>query len=147
MRINKDFLGCFGKLPKRKKTIGVVIHHTCTTSPARTRSTLKSKGYSTHFEIDKDGTVYQYADLDRKCCHCGSNNHQMVGVDITHAKDAPWPEAQLRAANELFKWLSAQLDIPRICYEELPPGFYFHRAIGDTVCPQDFPKNVVYGEF
>lgn len=139
MKINKEYLGCFGKLPKRKRTELVVIHHTCTSSPDMTRKALKSKGCSTHFEVTRDGVVYQYAELDRRCSHCGSLNCASVGVDLTHPKDADWPEAQVKAAHELFRYLAAQLNLPLTCFERVTPGFYFHRAIGDTVCPQNFP--------
>ena len=139
MEINKEFLGCFGKLPKRKRTELIVIHHTCTSTPARTRAALKKEGCSTHFEVDRDGTIYQYADLDRRCSHCGSLNCASVGIDITHAKDDGWTDAQIKSAKELFEYLSKKLNIPLEYYEKVTPGFYFHRAIGDTVCPQDFP--------
>ena len=146
MEFNRKYIGCFGRLPRRTTTTGVVIHHTATASPAATRRALKSKGCSTHFEIDRDGTVYQYAELDRRCSHCGSSNFQFVGVDITHPKDGEWTKEQLQSADELFEYLSVKLGIPRVCYAQLPPGFYYHRAIGETVCPQNFPEEVVTGK-
>ena len=146
MRINRDYIGCFGKLKKGNKKNCVVIHHTVTRSPSATRRALKAKGCSTHFEIDTDGTIYQYAELDEICAHCGSNNFQSIGVDLTHMTDKPFPEAQLQAAHELFTYLAAKLDLPLVCYESLPRGFYFHRAIGQTVCPNNLPLSVVEGE-
>ena len=149
MLIDKTYLGCFEdpdkgiRLPKRHKTRGVCIHHTCTAAPKRTRAVLKKKGYSTHFEIDRDGRIYQYAALDRKCCHCGSCNFQFVGVDLTHLADAKFPIVQLRALRALCEWLAARLGVPPVIVAELPPGFYFHRAVGDTVCPQDVPEDLL----
>lgn len=146
MRFNDDYMGCFGKLPERKKTQWIVIHHTCTATPRKTRSALKAKGYSTHFEIDRDGTIYRYAKLDRKCSHCCGANHKAVGVDLTHPAGADWPQAQLDAARELFEWLSAKLGIPLRLYEAFPAGFIYHRAISDTVCPQNFPGPSVFDD-
>ena len=147
IRFCDDYLGCFGNLPKRSKTAGVVIHHTCTASPRKTRESLKKKGCSTHFEIDRDGTIYRYAKLDRKCSHVSGQNFQFVGVDLTHPKDADWPQVQLDAARELFEYLADKLNIPLMLFEELPPGFYYHRALGETVCPQNFPGcDVFYSE-
>ena len=146
MRINRDYIGCFGKLKKGNKQRIVVIHHTVTRSPSATRRALKAKGCSTHFEIDTDGTIFQYAELDEITAHCGSNNFQSIGVDLTHMTDKPFPDEQLQAAHELFVWLAAKLDLPLVCYESLPRGFYFHRAIGQTVCPNNLPLSVVEGE-
>lgn len=137
IEIDKTYLDCFGSLPRRKTTRGVVIHHTCTRNAEATRCVLNAKGYSTHFEVTQDGHVYQYAPIDRKCIQCGSNNHQTVSVDLTHQKDAPWPEAQIEAAKELFRWLAEELNLPLVLYKAMAPGFYFHCAIGDTACPQN----------
>lgn len=142
MRINRDYLGCFGKLKRGNKQNFVVIHHTVTRSPSATRRALKAKGCSTHFEIDLDGIIYQYAELDEITFHCGSNNFQSIGVDITHMTDKPFPDVQLEAAHELFVYLAAKLDLPLVCYDSLPRGFYFHRAIGQTVCPGNLDMSI-----
>jgi len=139
MDIDKTYLHCFGNLSRRRATRGVVIHHTCTRNAEATRRVLKEKGYSTHFEVTQDGHIYQYAPLDRKCIQCGSNNHQTVSVDLTHVAGAAWPDAQIAAAKELLRWLSDELNLPLVLYKSMAPGFYFHRAIGDTACPQDPP--------
>lgn len=144
--INTEYKGCFNGLRARPQTRWIVIHHTCTATPAQTRKELKRKGYSTHFEVDRDGTIYQYADLDRMCSHCGSGNFQSIGVDLTHLKDADWPQVQLDAAERLFRWLSDELGIPWTLYAEMPSGFVYHRAISNTVCPQNFPGEEVFGD-
>lgn len=143
-RIDTTYMDCFGDLPRRKATHGVVIHHTCTATPRKTRSTLKAKGYSTHFEVDRDGHIYQYAKLDRQCTHCSGANWHCVAVDLTHPAGADWPTAQLDAASELFHWLSTELGIPWRLYEDFPRGFWYHRALCNTVCPQNFPGDLLF---
>ncbi len=147
LSINRDYLGCFGLLPKRAKTRAVVIHHTCTTSPAKTREVLRKKGCSTHFEVDKDGTIYQYADLDRRCAHASAYNNRSIGVDITHAAGAEFPRVQLLAARKLLDWLACEFRLPRVVFVDTPCGFYFHRAVSDTECPQNFPADIFGSEY
>ena len=144
LNIDKSYLGYFGKLKSLKNPTAIVIHHTCTTSPSRTRSTLKKSGYSTHFEIDKDGTVYQYAELTDQCSHCGSANCHCIGIDITHMKDAKFTDAQIESCKKLVEWLCARLDIPQVVHTELS-GIYPHKALACTACPQDFPMEELNG--
>lgn len=138
-QIDRTHFGVFGRLKRRAQTLGVVVHHTCTATPERTRKALLAQGYSTHFEIDRDGHIYQYAELDRKCNHCGGNNHRYIGVDLTHPAGAPWPAAQIDAARVLFRWLAAKYDLPWVYYDDPPSGFRSHRSACVTECPQDFP--------
>lgn len=145
LNIDKTYLGFFGKLKSLKNPTAIVIHHTCTSSPAKTRSTLKKQGYSTHFEVDKDGTVYQYANLNELCAHCGSANSHCIGIDVTHLKDAKFTDAQIQSCKKLVEWLCVQLDIPQVVHENLS-GIYPHRALAATVCPQNFPMEELNGE-
>ena len=143
MQINRDYIGYFGKLKKGNKSNIVVIHHTVTTSPKQTRKALKSKNCSTHFEVDKDGTIYQYAELNEITQHCGSNNFQSIGIDVTHMTGAEFPDVQMKALHDLCDFLSHKLDIPFRCFEDMPKGFYFHRAIGSTACPDNLSKDAI----
>lgn len=141
MEINRDFYGCFGKLKHRSNPTAIVIHHTCTSSHKRTRQSLKSKGYSTHFEVEKDGTIYQYADPGKDmCCHCGSSNFTTIGIDVTHVENAEWPEEQIKSVSWLVNMLCIRYAIPQKVHEELS-GIYPHKALGQTACPQDFPMD------
>ena len=137
--INLDYLGCFGELPKRKAApTAIVIHHTCTTSPRKTRKALQGKGCSTHFEVDQTGQIFQYADVMKVCSHCGSANVHTIGIDVTHPSGAEFPSVQIQAVRELVEWLCEELGIPQEVHETLS-GIYPHRALGSTVCPQTFP--------
>ncbi len=140
--INLEFFDCFGKLPRRSKPpTAIVIHHTATASPKRTRSALKSKGCSTHFEVSQDGTIYQYADVGRICSHCGAPNVHTVGIDVTHVTDTAFPEAQVQAVRELVAWLCESLGIPQEVHETLS-GIWPHRALGNTVCPGNLDMSI-----
>ena len=140
--INLDYLGCFGSLPKRSTpATAIVIHHTCTSSPKRTRDVLIKKKCSTHFEVGGDGTVYQYADINRIASHCGSANCRTVGIDVTHLEGRDFNIVQLRAVKELVEWLCSELNIPLEVHEQLS-GIYPHRALGNTKCPDNFPMEI-----
>lgn len=143
LKINTQYLGCFDtkdkKLSKRHHNPNaIVIHHTCTRNPEKTRSALIKKGYSTHFEVDVDGTVYQYADEMRVACHCGSANIHTIGIDVTHMENAPFPQVQVDAVKELVSSLCAKWGIPQIVHTQLE-GIYPHKAVGNTDCPNGFP--------
>lgn len=143
MQIDKSYIGCFNtdekKLAKRShKPTAIVIHHTCTASPKKTRSALKAKGYSTHFEVDTDGHVYQYADIMEVACHCGSANVHAIGIDVTHMHKAAFPQKQVDAVKELVSMLCIEYDIPQVVHLVLE-GIWPHLALGNTVCPDGFP--------
>lgn len=136
-----DYMGCFKPLKKRSsKPTAIVIHHTCTRTPAATRHGLKKKGYSTHFEVDTNGMIYQYAYVMERCVHCGSANAYTIGIDVTHQKDAPFPIKQVTAVRSLVSWLCLLYGIPQDVHKSLS-GIYPHKALASTECPQDFPMD------
>lgn len=133
--INKKYYGCFDPLPKRPyKPTAIVIHHTCTKSPERTQKALKEKNYSTHFEVDKDGTIYQYADVNLTASHCCGVNSHVIGIDLTHLKDKPFPQVQVDAAKELVSYLCREYGILQVVHTTLE-GIWPHCALGNTICP------------
>jgi hypothetical protein len=147
MQIDKSYIGCFNtdekKLAKRShKPTAIVIHHTCTASPKKTRSALKAKGYSPHFEVDVDGHVYQYADIMEVACHCGSANVHAIGIDVTHMHKAAFPQRQVDAVKELVSMLCVEYDIPQVVHLVLE-GIWPHLALGNTVCPDRFPMEAL----
>lgn len=139
MEINRKYIGCFGKLKKfAHDPTAIVIHHTATISPARTRETLKKKGYSTHFEVSPDGEIYQYAEIWEQCSHVGSANSHCIGVDVTHMTGKSFPAAQIAAVRWLCVYLCTLADIPQEVRRQLR-GIYPHSALGCTSCPDGFP--------
>lgn len=139
--IDKTHLGCFGH-SKQIHPTAIVIHHTCTRSPESTRRELQKHNYSTHFEVDRDGSIYQYVKADRMAFHCGSANCHAIGIDVTHPKDAEWPEVQVEAVKWLVSRLCEELNISHEVHTELS-GVYPHKALGNTACPQDFPMEMI----
>ena len=141
--IDKTYLGIFHlkkKFAKGEPT-AIIVHHTCTKSPEATRRALASKGCSTHFEIDKDGHIYQYCGLSYIASHCGSANCHAIGIDLTHMQGAAFPQVQLDAAKALVTWLCGELHIPQVVHETLS-GIYPHRAVGNTACPGNLDMDI-----
>lgn len=143
MIINKDYMGYFGKTKHVITPRIIVIHHTDTKSPKRTREALKKKNCSTHFEVDVDGTIYQYRECNLATSQCGSNNFQSIGIDVTHLEGAEFPAIQLDAVRELVEYLCLAYNIKHEVHYELASGIYPHRAIGRTKCPDNFPLEVL----
>ncbi len=68
----------------------LVVHFTAGENPAKTvYNTLVSRGLSVHFHIGSDGTITQYADLDRRCAHASAVNAYSIGVEMTNKGLAP----------------------------------------------------------
>lgn len=149
-------------LDSRKRTEPIrciVVHHTATKSPEQTVSALRRQGFSTHYEIDQRGVIYQYLGHDRVAFHAGTRNGISIGIDLTHVTGADFPVVQIRALGALLKQLCAAHDIPltaappkaqyyewrkgsnsksQVHYLPLPVdafGIYRHSNCGPTRCP------------
>lgn len=141
----------------------IVLHHSSTSTREGTVRALKSSGYSTNFEVDADGTVYQYLDpATHEAFHSGRANKYSIGIDVTHKSGAPWPPAQVQATRKLVLYLMRKFDIKRVlapercgrwagaeerCLRDMSAedvvdkgyGLVRHRNIVATACPEDFP--------
>lgn len=140
--IDKTYLGCFGACKRKIKPTAIVIHHSVTKSPKKTREVLAGKNCSTHFEVDVDGHVYQYREENYMCSHCGSSNVHTIGIDVTHLEGAQFPAVQINALKNLLLYLTSKWGIPYIVNDTLA-GIYTHRALGDTKCPDNLPINLL----
>ena len=65
----------------------VVLHSDITLDSASCFRVLKARGYSTHFMIDWDGTIYQGTDVIRKAIHAACQditdvNNRSIGIDL-----------------------------------------------------------------
>ncbi|NOZ00823.1 MAG: N-acetylmuramoyl-L-alanine amidase, partial [Deltaproteobacteria bacterium] len=65
----------------------VVLHHDGAHSSRGCYATLLNRGFSTHFMIDRDGTVYQAADVADRTLHAGGVNTDSVGIDLNNPAD------------------------------------------------------------
>jgi hypothetical protein len=75
----------FSSLGKRTETRGVVLHHTGGRRGVEgVFQTLQGKGYSVHFVIEADGTIWQLADAALRCAHAGTANGFTVGVEVVN---------------------------------------------------------------
>ena len=65
----------------------VVIHSDITYTSRSCFNVLKARGFSTHFMIDWDGTIYQSTDASKKAIHAASDyikgvNNRSIGIDM-----------------------------------------------------------------
>ena len=99
----------------RTNIFGVCIHHTDTTTADKARKVLKSKNYSTHFIIDKNGDTTVEWPLDKRAAACVGFNKWMWQVDVVgqlHLKE-PTKE-QLLALENLLVLLACGRNVETI---------------------------------
>lgn len=113
---------------KRTKTDLIVLHWTGGTGDhVRVRKTLKARGLSVHFVIDRDGTSWRMAKEETVCAHAKGVNTRSVGIEIV-GKDGGFSQAQMIAVTDLCKELCGRFALPRQTPRErlgmaLPAGF------------------------
>lgn len=75
----------FAGLAKRESTRAVVLHWTGGRrgGPAVFR-TLQTRGLSVQFNIDPDGTIWQFCDASMRCSHATGANSWSIGVEMTN---------------------------------------------------------------
>ncbi len=95
----------------------IVLHITEGGSAASAIATFKASvaphRVSSHFVIDRDGTVYQLVDLNYTAWHASQANSRSVGIE--HAATTtgkPATEEQYKASAKLVAWLCDHLGIP-----------------------------------
>ncbi len=135
----------------------IVIHHAMCASPACTYGTLKKRGLSTHYEVDKDGSIIEYVDPMEVAFHSrGKNvNAKSIGIDIT-GKGGETTAAQRKSLQALVTRLCQAFSIPQIVAPDgvkfkdgageiinLGIGIVRHRNVRNTACPGDFPMNIL----
>jgi len=109
----ENFVKTYGDLnPNNVKT--VVSHHTGgTLRSAMNTAKYDAKGYGAHFYIDKDGTIYQGADLSKQTAHIldsstikGLTNANSIGVEIVGKNNNDINETQQKAFVRLAEYLA-----------------------------------------
>jgi N-acetyl-anhydromuramyl-L-alanine amidase AmpD len=87
VRATRDFK--FQALGRRAETRAVVLHWTGgRRGAAGVFETLRERGLSVHFVVEADGTVWQFADCDRRCSHAGPANGWSIGIEIVNPAGA-----------------------------------------------------------
>lgn len=147
----------FRSSERTKPIKGVVIHHTAGNTPSATFATLKySKSpKSTNYEVDKDGTIYEYIPADRVSWATGGGaNEHTIGIDLTHLSGAKWPPAQIDAVRRLVQALAKKYNFGLVVAPDKGPmrwpewqkeggGYtlFRHRNFVNTGCPENFPMD------
>lgn len=159
----RDLLRIFrvpNKLGFEKRTkpiLGIVIHHTHTGSAASTVSVLEQRGFSTNYEVDQDGVVYEYADpeLYEAQATGGGANATTIGIDLTHIGTKEFPQAQIDATKALLTHLAQRFNIklklapdegPHLWKDWVATGqnytLFRHRNFAKTSCPANAPMEL-----
>lgn len=124
----------------------IVIHHTMTHSLFLTWSYFNKPrlnkerveiiqggevNVSTHFLVDRDGTIYQLMPETWMARHCIGLNHVAIGIENIGDLDAfPLTDAQLKANVALIRYLAHKYSITHVIghyeAEKLVEHAYFH---------------------
>lgn len=68
----------------RRAIRSIVLHHDGSSSSQGCYRTLLGRGYSTHFLIDRNGHLYQAADVADKTIHATILNEPGIGIDLNN---------------------------------------------------------------
>ena len=131
----------------------VIVHHSDTKTRAGMVRALNAPGRtaSTHYSIDKDGSVHCHADpLGLVTWHCPGANVHGIGVDVIHKHGEAFTEAQTVATGALLRWLCKVHGLPQVAAVGRFPagkkqlgsqawGVAGHGQIQATLCPDGFP--------
>lgn len=101
--------------PERTNVFGLCIHHTDTDDINAARRALARQGFSTHFLIDKDGTIYKEMPLADRAAACVGFNRWMLQLDVVgrlHLNE-PTPE-QMTTLRTTIQELACGRTIERI---------------------------------
>lgn len=63
----------------------IVIHWDAALSSQSCFDILKKRGYSSHFSIDNDGTIYQLLNTSHIAYHVKETNDNAIGIDVSNA--------------------------------------------------------------
>jgi N-acetyl-anhydromuramyl-L-alanine amidase AmpD len=117
----------------------IVLHYTGGGSAAATRSyfdnpTIEAQraqlaragkvNVSSHFVVDRDGTIYQLQPMTRFARHCIGLNHVAIGIENA-GDEAKFPltDAQVEANVALIRWITTQHRITHLLGHHEVMGF------------------------
>ncbi|MCK9596301.1 N-acetylmuramoyl-L-alanine amidase [Candidatus Pacearchaeota archaeon] len=73
-------------MSKERNPKFVVIHWDACLNTRSAINVLKKRGYSVHFNIDNDGTIYQFVDTNDITFHAGTKyNADSIGIELSNA--------------------------------------------------------------
>ena len=124
------------------------IHHTAT-PPDRAAERVRAidadhrsrgwDGCGYHLLVAESGAVFFGRPLDRQGAHVKGENEGNLGVAlIGDYTDRPPPEAALASVRRLLTWAFETWGFG-------PEAVYFHKELGATECPGNWPKELLLG--
>lgn len=97
--------------PRKKSITTIVLHATAGSSLSGALSTLRLKGFSYHYIIEKNGRATKCVPYSRVAFHAGKSsgptgpnvNEGSIGICFVNRNDGadPYPEAQIEACKSL----------------------------------------------
>lgn len=139
------------------KIEGIVIHHTATNDPKITLAVLKERGFSTNYEVDQKGNIYEYLDPDKFIAIASNTaNNNTLAIDVTTG-DGSWPPAQKQALTNLVKKLADKYKFKiSIAPDKVTKNWsdwkkegkytlFRHRNFHATECPSSLPLESIFG--
>jgi len=139
--------------PRNTSIKGIVIHHTHTGTANSTYNVLKQRGLSTNYEVDKDGTIYEYVppNLSAWATAGGANMHT-IAIDVTHVGNDTFPPEQIETLKNLVSALASIYGFSlKLAPDEGPKKWsewqatgegytlFRHRNFVATGCPMNLP--------
>jgi hypothetical protein len=114
IKMNSADAGDAAKGP-RKKTDGIIVHHTGGRGVQGAISTLKARGLGYHYMVDQDGSVTSFVPDDQTAWHAGKtdkqpglSNSNSVSISLVSKDDSDVSPAQLKSGFELGKSLMSK---------------------------------------
>lgn len=97
----------------------VVLHHTATPDLKETVEAFNENNTSSHYVIDKDGSIYRLVKESKRAWHAGESafdgrsdlNDTSIGIEIVNTGDQEFSDAQILGAAELTKYLMDEYNI------------------------------------
>jgi N-acetylmuramoyl-L-alanine amidase len=105
----------------RKKTEGLIVHHTGGRGLQSAIDTLKARGLGYHYLVDRDGTVVNYVDDSQKAWHAGKTdkkpelgNRNSVGMALVAKDDKDLTKQQMMSAFALGQKIMGKYGISAV---------------------------------
>jgi N-acetylmuramoyl-L-alanine amidase len=118
-----------------RRPVLIVIHHTTNDAvePALASLTSRAREVSAHFVIERDGTLYQLVDEERRAWHAGASrwgadtdiNSSSIGIELDNNGREPYAEPQVVALMQLLGDLLSRYRMPAanvVGHGDVAPG-------------------------
>lgn len=124
---------------QRKKTEGLIVHHTGGRGLQTAIDTLKTRGLGYHYLVDRDGSVVNYVDDGQVAWHAGKTdkkpdltNKNSVSLSLVAKDDKDLTKAQAESAIQLGQQLMSKYGISSV-YGHGETSSHKHAEEGKTV--------------